>query len=212
MEGERLTSKFHPKLLQTFLIDVFLVLCKLHVSFSAASFESSAFHLDLPVAEQTKEKISDSNPPMTLHPTARFHWSLLYPNPVKEGPLKDSILFHTLSQYLNSSTLLVFSHRSLPNRHRQLQSHKFLSPRDTSSLRSAGREAADSSLSAPVSPVPVCTHWLICKRLQSRRLYPCQLTRRFKRLLTLCWPADSIYKSFIFPTGSQLLRRSIRLQ
>lgn len=65
--------KFLPKLLQTFFIDVFLVLCKLHVSFSAVSFECSAFHLDLPVAEQTNEKISDSNPPMMLHPTARFH-------------------------------------------------------------------------------------------------------------------------------------------
>lgn len=103
--GERLTSNFSRNFSKTFFIDVFLVLCKLYVSFSAVSFECSAFHLDLPVAEQTKEKISDSNPPMMLHPTARFHWSLLYPNHVKEGPLKDSILFHTLSQ-----SQLLFSH------------------------------------------------------------------------------------------------------
>lgn len=35
--------KFHPKLFQTFFIDVFLVLCKLHFSFSAMSSESSVF-------------------------------------------------------------------------------------------------------------------------------------------------------------------------
>ncbi len=175
------------------------------------SFESSVFSFRSASGGTNKRKDFRFKSTHDAPPNSKVSLILALPQSRQMNHWRIRFSF-TPSTNLNSSSLLVFSHGLLANRHRQLQRHKFLSPWDTSSLRSAGREMADSSLSAPVSPMPVCTHWLVCKRLQSRRLYPCQLTRCFKRSLTLCWPGDSIYKSFIFPTGSQLLRRRIRLQ
>lgn len=98
VEGERLTSNSTWNFSKLSSLTSFLFSVNFISHFLPCPLSPLSFHLDLPVAEQTKEKISDSNLPMMLHPTARFHWSLLYPNHVKEGPLKGSILFHTLYQ------------------------------------------------------------------------------------------------------------------
>lgn len=89
-----------------------------------------------------------------------------------------SMRLRSPSHPLPTHACLSFS-RTFISKHAQPTAVPYIySPRDASSLRSACRKLADSSVSAPVSPVPVCTHWLICKLLQSPSLYTCQPTQR----------------------------------